>query len=519
MATACIFLILPWINPLAPGPSPAVVPLIVSGACAAALLVLSMAFPGQFSGRRLVLMSAYAWLAAGLISAAIGLYQYFGAGGSLLPWVNQARLGEAFANLRQRNQFASLTNIALTALIWLVLRFNPKPLLPTRDPAWSSLLVFVAAGLLTAGTAASSSRTGLLQLALLCLLCCAWGLWRHPPLRRLLMVSAASYTVATFALPWLAGLDLSVYGLAARLQAGDAACVSRLTLWSNVIKLIALKPWTGWGLGELDYAHYMTLYEGPRFCEILDNAHNLPLNLAVELGIPAALAICGGFIAWVIRRCPWAETDPGRQLAWSVLAVILVHSMLEYPLWYGPFQMAAVLCVAILWRREGDVDMLAATQVGVRSPRAHLSAVIVQGLAAAALMVASVYATWDYHRVSQIYLSPSERDAAYRNETMEKIQNSWLFSDQVRFAQLLITPLTHENASWTLNTALSVLHYSPEPRVAEKIIESSVMLGLDTEALQYLTRYRAAFPDDYARWAKTNAEGVSAPRPAQAASR
>ena len=106
-----------------------------------------------------------------------------------------------------------------------------------------------------------------------------------------------------------------------------------------MLDLIAQHPWTGWGWGELSFAHYSTLYQGPRFTEILDNAHNLPLHLAVELGIPAALLICGGFGWLVLAARPWRETDPARLMAWGLLGVIVLHSLLEYPLWYGPFQL------------------------------------------------------------------------------------------------------------------------------------------------------------------------------------
>src|SRR5205085_9473049 len=121
---------------------------------------------------------------------------------------------------------------------------------------------------------------------------------------------------------------------------GGQACSSRLVLWSNVLHLIAQKPLAGWGWGELDRAHFETLYEGARFCDILDNAHNLPLHLAVELGVPAALLVCGLGLWWAWRQRPWQEADATRQLAWAVLALIALHSLLEYPLWYGPFQIA-----------------------------------------------------------------------------------------------------------------------------------------------------------------------------------
>ena len=113
---------------------------------------------------------------------------------------------------------------------------------------------------------------------------------------------------------------------------------------------------------------------------------------------------------------------------------------------------------------------------------------------------------WDYHRISQIYRAPEARDVAYRDDTLAKIRNSWLFANQVRFAELSITPLTQANAQWTFDTAKALLHYSPEPRVIEKVIESAVMLGRDDEALAQLTRYRAAFPSDHARWVQANAK-------------
>ena len=122
------------------------------------------------------------------------------------------------------------------------------------------------------------------------------------------------------------------------------------------------------------------------------------------------------------------------------------------------------------------------------------------------LIAAIAYAAWDYHRISQIYLASEARDEAYRDNTLVKIRDSWLFRNQVRFAELSLTPLTRDNAEWTFNTATALLHYSPEPHVIEKVIESAVMLGRDDEAMAHMMRYRAAFPADYARWTQSNKE-------------
>jgi O-antigen ligase len=491
---AALVLALPWLIPFAPGPSPAVFPWlssisIVAGALFFICLTRHPTYDaGGFKASAKVIVVS--WIVAGLASAAIGLLQYYGVSGALHPWISHASFGEAYANLRQRNQFASLTNIAFASLVYLSTRYS---LIGYRH--WTLLL---AVCLLMAGNAASSSRTGFVQVLLLCLIYGYWGGIRGIRIRRVLITAVVGYIVATLVLPWFAGLDPSLHGLISRLRAGEKACYGRITLWENVFHLITLQPWTGWGAGELDYAHYMTLYQGLRFCQILDNAHNLPLHLAVELGLPAALLLCGGFVAWVIQRRPWQESDPDRQLAWAVFSVILLHSMLEYPLWYAPFQIAGLCCLSLLWLAPKE---LSSSENSVRNFGWKRGVLVTM---AASVMTAAAYAMWDYHRVSQIYMLPADRDPAYREHTLEKISGTWLFSDQVRFAELSMTPLIRANARWTYETANDLLHYSPEPKVIEKVIESAVMLGLDDEAAAHLARYRAAFPEEYAVWTAVN---------------
>ncbi|MFT3718325.1 PglL family O-oligosaccharyltransferase [Pseudorhodoferax sp.] len=531
---------LPWLNPVAFGPVPSVLPWLASAAAVAAALLLcqwgappaaarpavaggwgwcvlpvlllcAVAFPRAAAPppyEALALAGALAlvglgaalvrrhpagsqvaglpwpwwcallpWLLAGLASSVLALLQYFGLADALVPWVSWAPLGEAFANLRQRNQFASLTSIALAVLLaaWLL----PARGLPRRDwPAWA-----MAAALLVAGNAASASRTGLLQLLVLAVLAL---LWRRD--RRVWLALGGLfgvYAVAAFALPWAAGLDPAGHGMFSRLRSGDALCASRLTLWRNVLQLIAARPWLGWGWGELDYAHYVTLYDGPRFCDILDNAHSLPLHLAVELGVPVAVLFCGAVLVWVLRGRPWRETDPVRRTAWMVLAVVGVHSLLEYPLWYGPFQLALGLCLGLL------APARPAAPGGGRAAPVAL---------AAAMLGAVAYAGWDYHRIGQIYLPPELRAPAYRADTLAKLQHSWLFRRQVLFAELGVTESTPQNAAAQYALATELLHFSPEPRVVERLLDSARQLGLDDEVAFHAARLRAAFPEAYLAW-------------------
>ena len=488
------FLILPWLNAYTAGPTPNVWPLLVSSLCAIVL---------WFYRHRLTprLVTA-GWLVAAATSVLIGLVQYFGLAPALEPWISQTQAGEAFANLRQRNQFATLTSIGLLALIgWLGLRFKESHIETWRVSGWAYPLAL----LLALGNAASSSRTGLLQWGLIAVLTAWWvlpGGWR---LLVFVLQALLAYGMAVFMLPglleWATGLQSG--GLFGRLV-DSTGCSSRKILWSNVLTLIVQKPWMGWGWGELDYAHFVTLYPGPRFCEILDNAHNLPLHLAVELGVPAAVAICSalGWMVW--RGRPWREENPVRQMAWGVLAVIGLHSLLEYPLWYGPFQIAAALAAWLLIApREGAPAMNSGFALKFKQNMPF--AQYLRSLSAIVMIVILAYVAVSYNRVSQIYLQPDQRSAAYRDDTLAKVSGSWMFRQQARFAELSIMPLTPGNAAALHAMAIELLHYSPEPRVIEKVIESAVMLGRHDEALYYLVRYRAAFPTEHARWVRISA--------------
>ncbi|CAN7670739.1 PglL family O-oligosaccharyltransferase [Variovorax paradoxus] len=430
-------------------------------------------------------------LVAGLVSAVLGLLQYYGLAEPLVPWTTTPALGQAYGNLRQRNQFATLISMALVAALWI---YAAQP--SARIRRW----LVAAALLLLVAAAASTSRTGLLQL--LSIVGVAAFIARRerrgvapdgaagappfslpPPLVLLAMVPV--YFAIAWLLPQLAAGE--VEGMMQRLQEGAPGDHTRMILWRNVLSLIAAHPLAGWGWGELAFAHYSTLYDGPRFPEILDNAHNLPLHLAVEMGIPVSVLVCGGFLWMVLAARPWRERDSVRLMAWGMLGAITLHSLLEYPLWYGPFQLVFGLCLGMLWpARSADV---------VLPP-------VLSSIAAAVLMAVVGYATWDYIRISQIYLARDERLPAYEDGTLAKARKSWLFARQVDFAELTLTAVTQDNAAAMHSLAERTLHFSPEPRVIVKLIESAELMGRGEEARSQAERFRIAFPAEYERWLK-----------------
>ena len=112
-AARVLLLALPWLWPFTSGPTAATQPYL-AGAALAALLLL--AWPRQRQAGWHALLDG--WLLAALVSSAIALLQYFNLEAPLFPWVNQAQTGQAFGNLRQPNQLATLLVIGLLALAW-----------------------------------------------------------------------------------------------------------------------------------------------------------------------------------------------------------------------------------------------------------------------------------------------------------------------------------------------------------------------------------------------------------------
>lgn len=534
---------MPWLNPFASSPSTAVIPLLVSWMLAACALLAVVELPlvktrwtltervecavllawlaasllwvpqvvdralttglvaslmcvwvmAAVGRRAAVDESLLRWLVLGLLAAAVisavlGMLQYLGLARELSPWVNQPLKGDAFANLRQRNQFASLTSLGLVALLgWVAAQSETKNM--TRG-GWA--LAVVLLNMLAAGVACSVSRTGAMQWMLVGVLMAAWG-WRstaHAPAfgKGLVWLAiAAPLLVAVWSvlMPWLALQITGEWGASMILrvtgQAQDyAACGGRRVLWTNVLALIAQHPWLGWGWGETDYAHFMTGYSSLRFCDMLDNAHDFPLHLALELGVPFALAVMGLIGVWVLRRTPWRESQAWRVMAWGLLLVLGLHSLLEYPLWYGPFQMTLGWAIGLLWA-PARMDGAEASQEEAKA-QPQIEAQEGPMLVAAILFIGCLYAAWDFNRVGQIYRQAASRDAAYRDNPLHHAKQSWLFKNQADFAELTTQTVSADNAAELYPQAVRLMHYSPEARVVQRVIDSGKLLGHDAQA-------------------------------------
>lgn len=450
-----------------------------------------------------IALIAWSWLLAGLLNACIGLLQHFQHTAWLGGLINHAPVGQVYGNLRQRNQFATLMNMALWALWYL---WQNGALLPTSSALFKkvgrngarllpAVLAWILMLPLAVCTALTLSRGGMVQLLALLLMLTGWTLRRETTTYAAAPTTSSPTSMRAPILAWLAGL-LLVYlatayvlphlsggtDIALRLAGQDSrACISRTVLWGNVLYLIAQKPLTGWGWGELDFAHYSANYSQMRFCDMLDNAHNLPLHIAVELGVPIAVLACAAALWWLLRQRPWAELAPARQLAWGVLAALGIHSLLEYPLWYAPFQVACGLALGLLAATRPSCKSSHSTTL-CKQVNCNPAQLRVQHGIAALLLLGLAYASFDFARVTQLYTVAKDRVWPFKQNTQAQAERSRLFHNAVLFAKLSTEPVTPQTAATQLVQAQKLMHYSPERRVAKRIIECLHALGRHNEA-------------------------------------
>ncbi len=368
-----------------------------------------------------------ALLLASLINTALAWVQYFTpalADGTFIA--KPTTPGRAFGNLRQPNQLATLLLLGVCCLPVLAATRTAS-----HAAAWR--WAWAIQSVLLLGVALSGSRTGMLGVVFVS----AWAAidrGMRPEVRRLL-VSAVPIFIAWWLLLWAWGhLGGTTYFGEARLETNGDISSSRFKIWSNTLALIAAHPWTGVGWGEFNFA--WTLTEFPdRPIAFFDHTHNLVLQLAVELGIPATLAILA-VLMWALWRARGGlrDADPDRALTahCSLMMVMLVlwHSLLEYPLWYPYFLFPTAFALGV-YLRIGWPEKRAA---GGAAVRALAISPLVFKVVGAVMVLGSLYAIWDYQRIVQIFSPYGAAGQRPLHERIQRGQQSHLFGHHADYA-------------------------------------------------------------------------------------
>ncbi|MBL8344255.1 MAG: O-antigen ligase C-terminal domain-containing protein [Rubrivivax sp.] len=429
-----------------PGALPSSLALSALGLIFAAALLAAAGASARRSAHAADLFIAFAagWVIAGALNMVVAIVQVFApdlADGNFIA--STSLVGRAVGNLRQPNHLSSLllwSAIAAVALVEL--------------GALSRRLGIALVALFVFGVVLTASRTGVLSVVLLAV----WGAVDRrlaPRTRWLLLAAPLVYALCWGGMDQWAKWSRSTFGGAVRVAedvvSGGDISSARFAIWSQTLALIRESPWAGVGFGEFNFAWTLTPFtDRPK--AFFDHTHNLPLHLAVELGVPLAAAVMALLLAalWRAARAAWHVPAKGaagtggssHALVGARAGVVMVlmiglHSLLEYPLWYSYFLLPAAWAWGYALGEAAGATApraasasAAAAAASATAPKARHALALQAG--AAAVVLGTALSIVDYTRVVAIF-DASDGDAPLA-ERIERGRRSLFFSHHADYA-------------------------------------------------------------------------------------
>ena len=302
-------------------------------------------------------------LAATVIEALLGLVQY-----SLLQpgnWMGYNTLkNRPYGIFQQWNLMASFMATGLALALYLLSARRPL----SRSLQWLAAAMLLLAPLLLIVIA---SRVGLLAALLLS----PFQLWmlyrlnrRRAGIALLLLMAGVS-----------AGLLLVMLNGATRALMLPEPIFYRLTYWQEALDMIAERPWLGWGYGHFQHDflhHFYTTHSSGMESVAISHPHNEILLWGVEGGLLSLSGIA--LIVWGLwRLLRHSRPVPLRPAPWLAALPILLHMMVEYPLYLSAAHSVLLLVILRVSDLRRRLRLPSHSQLPLRLTTAGIAALMV----------------------------------------------------------------------------------------------------------------------------------------------
>lgn len=308
-------------------------------------------------GARAHLTAAIVLLA--LVEAAIGLAQYLAGWQQIYHLQKVFYTAHASGTYVNPNHFAGLLAMAIPLSFadavggWeRYARNGPEGEERGASPARAVLFSFLTA-LLFVAVLFSRSRGGLLAAAVG--LAATGALWQRASRRRREAALVVGVFLATAA---ALGAWIGLEPVVERYETTSRDLVARTAVWRDTLKLVAERPLAGAGFGSFGdvYPRVQTAH----LAFSVDHAHNDYLQMAAELGVPAAALLVASWIFLTVRgaRAALARSATISQRVQSAGAVggaaaLLAHASLDFNLQLPANALVFAVLLGMLAARRG----------------------------------------------------------------------------------------------------------------------------------------------------------------------
>lgn len=268
-------------------------------------------------------------------------------------------------------------------------------------------------------------------------------------------------------------------------------------VWYDSLHLFLQSPWLGIGAGATRYQSFLlidmpTVYASKH---IFENAHNLFLHVLSEMGIGGFLLLIVGLFAW-LRCFKWRTIHLETWWLIALLAVLGIHSMLDYPLWFAYFS-----CIAAFLLGAGDEKSLELSLPKL----VNISERFGHGFARGAIAVLMLLGAINLFTllVANVNLEKlTTRVVDQRASQQELVQLDWIhrYSLLSPYAELIYTrsialdPSHIEDKVWLSNSAM---RFKPTRQIAYQHVLLQKLSGDEVGAVKQLNRTLIAHPGNF----------------------
>lgn len=458
------------------------------------LIILGAVLQKEFGLKVISIALAWFFLTGGEISATIGIFQHFNIHTFLDDFIAAKNNAAVYGNIGQTNHFATYISLALVSLIFLYSA--------SRMPLW--VVILLAFPLLFVLALSGSRSSGVYLFAVLVLSILLY--WRGTACtegivakRRLLTASFLQIVGFVF-MQWAVQTNFlvaptgTVTGVERIFDHATNSSI-RFYLWKEAWHMFLQSPVLGIGIGQFAWHHFQlaAVFNNPEILGIYNNAHNIVLHLLAETGLAGTLPVIGGIVVWIFGIYKVKRQSLDLSLWWllAIAGVVALHSLHEFPLWYGHF-----LGITAFLLGAGETRF-----ISIRLP--HLGKLITLLLLVLGSWVL-VIVEQDYRQIESIMPAQNNQNKSLTNTNiavLQKLHQKTLLSPYVDYALSSAIELNQEKLDLKLKVNQRVMKFHPSGPVTYKHAVLLALNGEDKAAIEQAEYAALAYPNDLGNFA------------------